>query len=155
MRPFTARKFPMSVAPALAASQFPNAQQIAALALLFALIAFALLAFRRRDRQLAAGMDRARHQVLELYRSTVIPAEEPRFAFDGSTATVIDDQELPGSDSDGEYSLTRYARNPEGEYFMLMFEVKGGTPRLVFAKLVEQHIARVVLKDKYVPPPLV
>ncbi len=126
------------------------------LAITFAFVLVVLVVYRRWNRNLLASMDEPRRKANELFRNTVLPAEEPRFAFDGSTATIVHDEETPGTSAGWlQYTLTRYARNPEGEYFMFMFEVVQGEPRLVFSKVVQQHIARVVLKEKYVPPPLV
>jgi predicted aspartyl protease len=129
--------------------------QIAVLAAMAAFIWLAIFTSRRYRKRLAARMAVSRQKVNELFRGTVVHAEDTRFAFDGGSATVIEDQESPGDDEGWcEYTLTRYARNPAGEYFMFMFEVVQGQPRLVFMKLVEQHIARFVLKEKYLPPPL-
>ncbi len=127
--------------------------QIAGLMAVFAFLALALFAFRRGNAWLAAGMDEPRRKVNELYRQTVVPAEEPSHAFDAATATIMQDEETPTNYNGGEYALTRYARNPEGEYFMLMFEVTRGVPSLVLAKCVEHHIARYVLGEKYREPP--
>lgn len=129
--------------------------QAAALAAVFAFVALALTAFRRWNAQLAAGMEEPRRKVNELYRQTEVAAEDPRYAFSGATAEILKDEETPAGYSGGEYALTRYARNPEGEYFMLMFEVNRGAPRLVLAKCMEHHIARYVLGEKYREPPLV
>lgn len=127
--------------------------QIAALAAVFAFVALTLTAFRRWNAQLAAGMEEPRRKVNELYRQTEVPAEDPRYTFSGATAEILQDEETPTGYSGGEYALTRYARNPEGEYFMLMFEVNQGAPRLVLAKCMEHHIARYVLGKKYREPP--
>lgn len=115
----------------------------------------ALFAARRRIASATADPAEARRKINELYRQTVLRAEDPRYALDGSTASIVRDEEAPESDSGGEYAITRYARNPDGEYFMLMFEVKQGTARLVFSKPMEQHIARYVLGGQYIQPPQV
>jgi len=146
----------MSVPSAHFSNAAPASPEVAVLTIAFAFVLVALVVFRRWNRRLAASMDEPRRKVNELFRNTVIPAEEPRFAFDGGTATIVHDQETAGTSADWlQYTLTRYARNPDGEYFMFMFEVVQGTPRLVFSKIVQQHIARYVLGDKYVAPPLV
>ena len=129
--------------------------QFVALAAVFAFVVLVLFASRRWNAHLAAGMDEPRRKVNELYRQTVVPAEEPRQAFDGATATIMQDEETPTNYNGGEYALTRYARNPEGEYFMLMFEVTRGAPKLVLAKCMEHHIARYVLGEKYREPPTI
>ncbi len=127
--------------------------QFVALAAVFAFVVLVLFASRRWNALLAVGMEEPRRKVNELYRQTVVPAEEPRYGFDGATATIMQDEEEPTNYNSGEYALTRYARNPEGEYFMLMFEVTRGTPSLVLAKCMEHHIARYVLGEKYREPP--
>ncbi len=127
--------------------------QIIALACVAAFAALVPFLFRHAERRFQAGMDEPRRKVNELYRQTVVPAEDPRYAFSGGTAKIMKDEEMPSGYSGGEYALTRYARNPEGEYFMLMFEVNAGVPRLVFAKCMEHHVARYVLQEKYVEPP--
>lgn len=129
--------------------------QAIALAGVAAFVVLVLFASRRWNAHLAAGMDEPRRKVNELYRQTVVHSEEPRYGFDGATATIMQDEEAPANYNGGEYALTRYARNPEGEYFMLMFEVNRGVPSLVLAKCMEHHIARYVLGEKYREPPLV
>ncbi len=129
--------------------------QFVALAAVIACVVLVLFALRRWEAHLAAGMEEPRRKVNDLYRQTVVHAEEPRHAFDGATATIMKDEEEPTNYNGGEYALTRYARNPEGEYFMLMFEVTRGVPRLVLAKCMEHHIARYVLGEKYREPPQV
>ena len=103
---------------------------------------------------LLAGLDVPRAKVNELFRKTAVAAEDPRFSFDGATAEILEDQETPGEGDDHEYALTRYARNADREYFMFMFEVVRGEPKMVFMKVMEHNIARFVLKEKYLPPPL-
>ncbi|HEY5993308.1 MAG TPA: hypothetical protein VIU46_01790 [Gallionellaceae bacterium] len=132
----------------------PSLGQSLALLGVFAFVMLALFFNRLAEKRTHAGMAESRQKVDELYRRTVVEAEDARFAFRADTATILRDEEEPGNHSGGEYALTRYARNPEGEYFMLMFEVNGGVPKLVFTKLMEQHIARYVLKEKYIAPPL-
>ncbi len=139
--------------PALSATP-PSALQLAALACAVAFIAVALLALRRRDAHLAGGMDALRRLADALYRQTTLPNDEPRLAFDARTATVLLDEESSEGYGGGEYALTRYARNPEGEYFMFMFEVQQGVAKLMYSKVMEQHIARYVLGGKYIEPPL-
>ena len=45
------------------------------------------------------------------------------------------------------YTLTRFMRNPAGDYFMFK-----STPRGPYVKPVEAKIARIVLKDKFIAP---
>jgi hypothetical protein len=134
----------------------PDTKLFTALAAVAALITAAVFLFRLWDRRQAAGMEGSRRLADALYRSTSIHAEEPRFAFDAATAQIMQDEEAPaGYEVGSEYALTRYARNPDGEYFMVMIEVVAGSAKLVLAKPVEQHIARYVLGNKYIAPPLV
>lgn len=126
--------------------------QIIALACVLALVALVPFLFRRVEKRFQAGMEGPRRKADELYRRTEVPAEDPRHAFSGATAEILKDEEMPTNYNGGEYALTRYARNPEGEYFMLMFEVNRGIPKLVLTKCMEHHIARYVLGDKYREP---
>ncbi len=146
----------MSLPSAHFSNAAPVSAGVAVLMITFAFVLVVLVVYRRWNQRLLASMDEPRRTVNELFRKTVLPAEEPRFAFDGSTATIVHDEETPGTSAGWlQYTLTRYARNPEGEYFMFMFEVVQGTPRLVFSKIMQQHIARYMLGEKYVAPPLV
>jgi hypothetical protein len=92
-----------------------------------------------------------RAKVEATYKSTVLNASDPRFAFAGSTASVIEDVES-FHERDGVamgYTLTRFARNPAGEYFMFMHGTERERP---YVKHVSHEVARVKLKSKYVPP---
>jgi hypothetical protein len=137
----------------LDSTALPSLGQAIELALVFAFIALVVFFNRLAAKRSRAGMAESRTKADALYRQTVVAAEEPRYSLRGDTAAVMKDEEAPYNDSGGEYALTRYARNADGEYFMLMFEVNQGVPKLVFAKLMEHHIARYVLQDKYREPP--
>jgi hypothetical protein len=96
-----------------------------------------------------------------LRRTVQAPADEQtgaaarEYAFDAATASIVQDEEAAGPDDTGRfvYTLTRYARSPEGEYFWMILEVAEGVPRVVYIKHVEHHVARYALKGRYVAPP--
>ena len=103
-----------------------------------------------------ARLSAMRERMAEFFRTIVIESpQDERLAFEGRTATVVEDDEMLGIDDQGQhaYSVKRYARNPSGEYFWLILQVINETPTIVFAKHVEHNVARYVLKDKYVAPP--
>lgn len=67
----------------------------------------------------------------------------------GSTqCEIVDESETVGRVRNGpiySYTLTRFMRNPEGQYFMFK-----STPTGPFVKLVAPEVARAVLKEKFV-----
>lgn len=96
----------------------------------------------------------SRTKVNEQFSKIGIDEEDSQYVLKGGTATIVQDKESNGGyeDCSTEYHLTRFARNPHGEYFMLMFTVIGGEVSMILFKHMEQTNARIVLKDKYVPP---
>ncbi len=101
---------------------------------------------RRYTQEIERRRASARAQVLE-YRAS---SADARYAFDGQTATIVLEQEsIQGGRSTAEhFSLTCYASNEAGEYFMF---VSDGVSKPFF-KHVEPRIARLVLKDKFREP---
>ena len=74
---------------------------------------------------------------------------DPRYAFNGRTATIVDEIESSGGRrSVDQFSVTIYATNEAGEYFMFIAD---GINKPFF-KHVEPRMARLVLKDKYREP---
>lgn len=108
-------------------------------------IAIGVVASKQQDAQLL----RRRRDAMAAFRATSIESDDPRFRFSGATSTVVKEEEFYNrrQPEDG-YMLTLFARNEAGEYFMF----KATTPH-PYVKHVEHRIAKVVLKDAYVPPP--
>ena len=91
-------------------------------------------------------------QAKEQFLKTESNASEPRYHFHGVTAKVIREEEfgpIRGILSrKAEYTLTIYATNEAGEFFVFKSSPVG-QGRL---KHMQPEIARAVLKDQYVPP---
>lgn len=89
----------------------------------------------------------AKQQFLE-HRSL---SHDPRFHFDGRTAEIVrTSEEVPRSEQIIQgYSLTCYARNSAGEYFM--FVSNENSPP--FFKHIEPAIAKIALGKHYVASP--
>ena len=64
---------------------------------------------------------------------------------------VVQESETYGQDRSGviySYTLTRFLRTSEGRYVMFK-----SSPKKPYVKLVEPAVAKIVLKEKYVPLP--
>ncbi len=106
---------------------------------------------RKRD-----ALEVAKHREIATAQFTAycVKSDDEKFQFDGQSAVVVSESESIQRDDAGivaSYSLTRFARNSAGEYFMFI----SNPVAKPFFKHVEHRIARVVLKDRYVPPPQV
>lgn len=95
----------------------------------------------------------ARNKVNEQFLKIGIDENDGQYVLKGSTATIIQDEESEGGGENwsNEYHLTRYARNPSGEYFMLMFTFIDNKVSMILFRHLEQTNARIALKEKYVP----
>ncbi len=110
-----------------------------------------VLLWREQERVEAERLMRFRQAADEQFRHLVVPSADPRLHFNGMQVTEVMDEEtlqymnknLVGIE------LTRYSRNAAGEYFMFVHNPEGKP----FFKHVEHRIAKVVLKERYVPPP--
>lgn len=105
-------------------------------------------AAKRRKR---AMLDDFRRQADAHYRAFRVASRDPRFAFDPATATVVMEEEaffVRRFSSVWEYGVTRYLRNPVGEYFRVTVNPNG----VIGHGHVEHRIARIVLKDRYEAP---
>jgi hypothetical protein len=98
--------------------------------------------------------EEARNKVNEQFLKIGIDEDDSQYVLKGSTATIVQDKESDGGGEgcSDEYHLTRFARNPSGEYFMLMFTVIDDQVSMILFKHVVQTNARIALKDKYLPP---
>lgn len=100
---------------------------------------------RGRDRSILPQVD-------EQFRQLRVASELPAFCFDGSTAQIVKENEEMVDDGDGAYRTVRvfrYARNAHGEYFYFISDGSGKP----FFKHIPQANARIVLMEKYIPPP--
>ena len=110
-----------------------------------------VLLWREQERLEAERLMRFRQAADEQFRHLVVPSADPRLHFNGMQVTEVMDEEtlqymnknLVGIE------LTRYSRNAAGEYFMFVHNPEGKP----FFKHVEHRIAKVVLKERYEPPP--
>ena len=87
----------------------------------------------------------------EAFQKFSVASTDERFFFDGNKAQVMDDKEVV-EEAKGViliYSLTRVARNENGEYFWFRFR----TDSSPLFKHLDHATARVLLKDKYASPP--
>ena len=85
------------------------------------------------------------------FASQAVTSRDPRFSFYGKNAVVVQDREEVGRADEGQvisHTLTRYARNPAGEYFLFIC-MNGTDP---YVKHVSQSIAKLVLKQAYIAP---
>lgn len=96
----------------------------------------------------------SREKVNEQFLKIGIDEEDSQYVLKGSTATIVHDKETEGGGEgwSNEFHLTRFARNPDGEYFMLMFTVISGEVSMILFKHLTQKNARIALKKKYMPP---
>ncbi|MFZ6873743.1 hypothetical protein ACO0LF_16915 [Undibacterium sp. Di27W] len=89
-----------------------------------------------------------RQQAMQHYLQAQCEAADERYSFQASTATIVKVEES-GGHGHANYSLTIFARNPHGEYFMYTttspFQEK-------LLKHVSQRMARVVLDKAYIEP---
>jgi hypothetical protein len=84
-------------------------------------------------------------RAMDSFRKSVVQSEQERFSFNGTTAEVVLVEPIGmGEDS---FALTVYARNHAGEYFMFK-----ATAKKHWLKHVEPHVAKAVLKHRFIPP---
>jgi len=117
-------------------SQLPGAAGV----LLFFVAVFAVsLGTHRRE------MAEARAKADQEFRKFSIQSDDPRYAFHGSTATVLHDHESWARGRSGllNYFLTRYAKNEYGEYFVYM--TQGSFGDKPFVKHLAPDYASAVL----------
>ncbi|MCD2518623.1 hypothetical protein LQ564_20195 [Massilia sp. G4R7] len=89
-------------------------------------------------------------RVDEEFRQVRFDASDPRLAFDGRTARVVHEwREYADRYQTELIRITRYARNPHGEYFYFMSEGKGNP----LFRHISQAAAQAALGKKYVAPP--
>jgi len=89
-------------------------------------------------------------RVDEEFRQIRYEAEDPRLAFDGSSAQLVHEwREYADKYQHTLIRVTRYARNAHGEYFYFMSE---GTGRALF-RHISQAAAEAALGRKYIAPP--
>jgi hypothetical protein len=108
---------------------------------------FFLLPYRNWTVKQAAPLRIAAHNA---FREFKVHSEDPYFHFDGSTARIVHEvEDLIGMTSNtASYSLTIYAHNEVGEYFMYIAN-QNGSP---FFKHLSHTNAKVVLGNVYVDP---
>jgi len=99
----------------------------------------------RKTRKLEAARSEAR----QAFASMLIESSDPRFSLNGNTAEIIKIEEPanPYREPTAWFTLTIFARNEFGEYFMF----KSTRPKPII-KHVSHSVALQVLKDDYVPP---
>ncbi len=112
---------------------------------------FILFAFFRLSRtQFAAKVAILRSEAEQQFLHYSVKSSDPKLRFEGTSANVVRDEESIQSDDDGiTYSLTRFATNSSGEYFMFI----SSQVSKPFFKHIEHRIASIKLKELYVPPP--
>lgn len=76
-----------------------------------------------------------------------INSSNPRYSFEGRTATVVRKVKDQSNGEDTSYALTIYALNERGEYFV--FRSDGKSPSV---KHIEHRLAKIVLKNEYLFP---
>lgn len=110
-----------------------------------------VLLWREQERLEAERLMRFRQAADEQFRHLVVPSADPRLHFNGMQVTEVMDEETLRYMNNRVVGieLTRYSRNAAGEYFMFVHNPEGKP----FFKHVEHRIAKVVLKERYVPPP--
>lgn len=114
-----------------------------------ALFFLGVFLYRADCRHTNSLIDEARNKVHQQFQKIVLNANDERYSFQGETAIVVDDKETLYMDmSICSVTLTRYARNLAGEYFMLIID---GESEL-YCKHLDHKTARFVLKEKYVSP---
>jgi hypothetical protein len=111
------------------------------------ILGFALVSAGRNKH--VAELARLRSAANAQFLAHMVESGDPKFRFDGKSATVISETESVQSDDDGiAFAMTRFATNSAGEYFMFISN-PGAKP---YFKHVEHRMARVTLKHLYVPP---
>ena len=101
------------------------------------------------ERSYRLALERRRANAREQVHDYRVESPDPRYAFDGRTANIVDEIESSGGRrSVDQFSVTIYATNEAGEYFMFIAD---GINKPFF-KHVEPRMARLVLKDKYREP---
>lgn len=85
------------------------------------------------------------------FKNLEVRADSARFSFSGQTAEILEEcvRFISTENAIHGISLTRFCRNPEGEYFHFI----SNDDRAPFLKHVSHEIARIKLKKKYVAPP--
>lgn len=108
---------------------------------------FFLFAHRNWTLKQAAPLRIAAHNA---FRDFKLHSEDPYFHFDGSNARIVHEVEDVNrmTSKTVDYSLTIYAHNEVGEYFMYIAN-QNGSP---FFKHLSHTNAKVVLGNLYVPP---
>ena len=98
------------------------------------------------------GLTQFRVDADEQFRALRVTSNVSSLAFDGSEAEIVSQEEhiecAPRGGPIIGYSITRYAINRAGEYFMFKSNI-GARP---FIKHLPQDRASIVLKDKYRAP---
>ena len=106
----------------------------------------------KREEQESTGLTQFRVDADEQFRGLRVSSNVASLAFDGSEAEIVSQEEhMECAPSGGPiigYSITRYAINRAGEYFMFKSNI-GARP---FIKHLPQNRASIVLKDKYRAP---
>jgi hypothetical protein len=111
------------------------------------LLTFVLL-YPGAKRRKKALLEDFRRRTDAHYRAFRIVSRDPRFVFDPATATLVTEEEaffVRRHSAVWEYAVTRYLRNPAGEYFRVTANPDGVTGH----GHLEHSIARIVLKDRY------
>ena len=100
----------------------------------------------------SSGLTQFRIDADEQFRNLHVSSNMESLVFNGAEAEVVSQEEhIEASPSGGliiGYSITRYAMNKAGEYFMFRSNI-GARP---FIKHLPHDRAKVVLKDKYREP---
>ena len=93
-------------------------------------------------------LESLRELAMQQYQQAACTSTDERYCFNASTASIIKVEEGGGAQQDS-FTLTIFARNPFGEYFMFT-TTSPFEDRLL--KYVAHRVARVVLEDAYVEP---
>jgi hypothetical protein len=106
--------------------------------------------FRSNSRHTEQLLRRIRNRVNEQFLQIHYEAHIPEHSFDGMSAEIIEDREELAVTDGLIYglTLTRYARNSKGEYYMFM---SNGEDMKIF-KHIGHNAAHAILKEKYVAP---
>lgn len=112
-------------------------------------VVFALSLKKGSDKDLS----RYREEAKEQFRAYRAKSSDARFVFNGADAEIVKEEESIIGDEDDDlvvqYSLTCFARNAAGEYFMFVSN-QNGKP---FFKHVSQSNAKIALGKIYLSPP--
>jgi hypothetical protein len=124
--------------------------------LIFLFIPIAVLIWFRdfsgKVRQEQEYFKAARKMVDEKFLELGVEEEDEQFTLRGRSAEIVLDKEIEFRGTGYiKYQLTRFVRNPDGEYFMLMFDVIDDICSMPLCKHVTQTNARIALKEKYKP----